>query len=254
MMTPRRTRPVVDVSELPDIAFAPNDIMWWGTLSFIVIEGWTLVLCAVAYLYLTQNFNSWPPIGTPRPSLVVPTVQLALMMVGCGVVTWMQQRARFFELAPVKRGLVLASVLNLAFVLLGLAFGIAYTRNRLFTAPAVALVGNTTWLFAADGGGTAAWTLAAVVTVVVAVTVAGVADDQVEHLGAGHVRGERCRRIAVGKIGFQARNALFQCWGGRWRRVRCLQGACQRRKGNAGHHCHAGDFSKWFPHRLSKYC
>lgn len=112
------TRPMLDVSRLPDIAFAPNDIMWWGTLGFIVIEGWTLVLCAVAYLYLTQNFATWPPEGTPLPSLVVPTVQLVLMLASLPLVTWMQQRARKFELAPVKRGLVVASLLNLAFVLL----------------------------------------------------------------------------------------------------------------------------------------
>jgi cytochrome c oxidase subunit 3 len=118
MTTPRRTRPMVDVSQLPDIAFAPNDIMWWGTLGFVVIEGWTLVLCAVAYLYLTQNFTSWPPPGTPLPSLLVPSIQMAAMLVGFGVVTWMQQRARFFDLAPVKRGLVAATLLNLAFVLL----------------------------------------------------------------------------------------------------------------------------------------
>src|SRR3954462_1277919 len=99
MTTPRSTRPVVDVSHLPDIAFAPNDIMWWGTLSFIVIEGWTLVLCAVAYLYLTQNFTSWPPMGTPRPSLVVPSVQMALMLLTLPLVWRMQQSARRFEVA-----------------------------------------------------------------------------------------------------------------------------------------------------------
>jgi hypothetical protein len=34
------------------------------------------------------------------------------------------------------------------------------SRNRLFTAPAILRVGDTTWLFAADGGATTAWTLA----------------------------------------------------------------------------------------------
>ena len=31
--------------------------------------------------------------------------------------------------------------------------------NRLFTAPAVLRAGNVTWVFAADGGGTTAWTV-----------------------------------------------------------------------------------------------
>ena len=66
MSLPRRTRTVLDVSKLPDIAFGPADIVWWGTLGFVVIEGFTLVLCAAVYLYLTQNFATWPPQGTPR--------------------------------------------------------------------------------------------------------------------------------------------------------------------------------------------
>jgi cytochrome c oxidase subunit III len=116
--TPRRTRPVIDVSQLPDMAFAPNDIMWWGTLSFIVIEGWTLALCAVVYLYLTQNYNAWPPMGTPLPSLVMPSVQMALMLASLPLAARMQRAARHFELGPVKRLLVILALFNLAFVLI----------------------------------------------------------------------------------------------------------------------------------------
>jgi len=118
MNAPRETRPVLDVSGLPDIALGPADIMWWGTLGFVVIEGWTLVLCAVVYLYLTQNFQAWPPQGTPRPSLLVPSIQMGLMLLSLPLITWVQQAARRFELRPVKVGLAIASVLNLAFVLL----------------------------------------------------------------------------------------------------------------------------------------
>ena len=118
MSAPRETRPVLDVSKLPDIAFAPNDIMWWGTLGFVVIEGWTLVLCAVAYLYLTQNFEHWPPPGTPLPSLGMPTVQVALMLASLPLITWVQRASRRFELRRVKLGLLVATLLNGAFVLI----------------------------------------------------------------------------------------------------------------------------------------
>jgi cytochrome c oxidase subunit I+III len=116
MTEPRRTRTVLDLSELPDIAVGPSDILWWGTLGFVVIEGFTLVLCAVVYIYLTQNFNAWPPQGTPRPSLRIPTLNLALMLLSLPVVGWTARRARDFDLSSVRRGLVAATLFNAAFV------------------------------------------------------------------------------------------------------------------------------------------
>jgi Heme/copper-type cytochrome/quinol oxidase, subunit 3 len=116
MSLPRRTRTVLDVSKLPDIAFGPGDIMWWGTLGFVVIEGFTLVLCAVVYLYLTQNFATWPPEGTPLPSLGVPTLQIALMLLSIPMLVWTIRRARHFEFDSVKSGLLVLSLLNAAFV------------------------------------------------------------------------------------------------------------------------------------------
>jgi cytochrome c oxidase subunit 3 len=118
MPTVRRSRAVIDVSQLPDIAFGPKDIMWWGTLGFVVIEGWTLVLCAAIYLYLTENFAAWPPEGTPRPSLVAPTIQMLLMLASIPLINWVQRAARRFDIGAVKRGLAIAAVLNLVFVLL----------------------------------------------------------------------------------------------------------------------------------------
>ena len=116
MNVPRQHRIVLDVSKLPDLAFGPADILWWGTLGFIVIEGFTLVLCAVAYVYLTQNFTAWPPQGIPRPSLGVPTLQLVAMLVSIPVTVWTARRARELDLTNVRWGLVAASLFNAAFV------------------------------------------------------------------------------------------------------------------------------------------
>ena len=68
-MRTRRPVGVMNVAELPDVVFGPADIMWWGSFAFIVIEGWTLVLCAAVFIYLRQNSQTWPPAGTPLPSL-----------------------------------------------------------------------------------------------------------------------------------------------------------------------------------------
>lgn len=116
MSMPRRTQPVIDVSELPDIAFGANDIMWWGTLGFVVIEGFTLVVCAAVLVYLTQNYATWPPEGTPRPSVIAPSIQVLLMLASLPVIAWVARRAREFNLGAVRRGLILATLLNAVFV------------------------------------------------------------------------------------------------------------------------------------------
>jgi cytochrome c oxidase subunit I+III len=114
-MSPR-LKSVVDLRELPDVVFGPRDIMWWGTLGFVVIEGFTLVLCAAAYVYLTQNYATWPPQGTPLPSLGAPTLQVLVMLASLPVVWWTSKAARRFELTRVRLGLIIVTLFNAAFV------------------------------------------------------------------------------------------------------------------------------------------
>lgn len=109
----RRPRAVMDVSALPDVCFGPRDIMWWGTLGFAVIEGFTLVLCAIVFVYLHQNFAAWPPEGTPLPSLGIPIVQMVVMLASLPPMAWLARRAREFDLVNVRIGLALAALIGL---------------------------------------------------------------------------------------------------------------------------------------------
>jgi cytochrome c oxidase subunit III len=106
---PRRT-PLLNVAQLPDIVFGPRDIMWWGTLGFVVIEGFTLALCLVVYLYLWKNYPEWPPAGIERPTLVAPTIQLALALGSIPFVRWLERTAKRFDLRRVKLGLLVATL------------------------------------------------------------------------------------------------------------------------------------------------
>lgn len=114
----RRPRVVLDVSVLPDTVFGNRDILWWGTLGFVVIEGFTLVLCAMAYVYLMQNFASWPPEHTPRPSLGVPTLNLALMLASLPLAFMVHRAAKRHELGRVRVGLAICSVVVAMFTAL----------------------------------------------------------------------------------------------------------------------------------------
>ncbi len=106
----RPVRSVMNVSALPDVVFGPRDIMWWGTMGFVVIEGFTLLLTAAVYLYIQQNFGAWPPLGTEVPDIGVPTVQVVLMVLSLPLVWWISKVAHRFDLGAVRIGLTIAAV------------------------------------------------------------------------------------------------------------------------------------------------
>jgi heme/copper-type cytochrome/quinol oxidase subunit 3 len=116
----RILRPVGDISTLPKMVFGPRDITWWGTLGFIVIEGFTLVLCATSYIYLGKNFDEWPPFGTPLPELVVPTIHVLSMLASIPLMVWISRASRKFELERVRLGLTIATLVCGLFVTLRL--------------------------------------------------------------------------------------------------------------------------------------
>jgi heme/copper-type cytochrome/quinol oxidase subunit 3 len=114
-VTPR-LRSVMDLRGLPDVVFGPRDIMWWGTLGFVLIEGFTLALCAAAYVYVTQNFATWPPANTPLPSVVAPTVQVVVMLASLLPAQWTANAARRYDLGAVRIGLIIATAFAIAIV------------------------------------------------------------------------------------------------------------------------------------------
>jgi cytochrome c oxidase subunit III len=116
----RPVRPVADVRALPRTVFGHRSLMWWGTLGFIVIEGTTLVICAVSYFYLRRNYVSWPPEHIWRPDLVLPTIQAGLMLLSNIPMRYVDRSATRMDLNGVRRGLVICSILIVAMSILRL--------------------------------------------------------------------------------------------------------------------------------------
>lgn len=108
----------MDVSELPTVTFGARSVMWWGTLGYMTIEGWSLVLLLGTYFYLRQNFESWPPLRTPSPSLLIPTVNMALLLVSLWP-TWLAaERGKRLDEPGVRLWLTVCSVLSLPILIL----------------------------------------------------------------------------------------------------------------------------------------
>jgi heme/copper-type cytochrome/quinol oxidase subunit 3 len=99
-----------DVSSLPSVTFGPRSLMWWGTMGFIVIEGWTTALLIGAYFYLRQNYSSWPPLRTPDPSLMIPSINLAIFLISCIPARMADGAAKRLDEAAVKRWLVIMCI------------------------------------------------------------------------------------------------------------------------------------------------
>ena len=105
-------RPILDVSHLPTVAFGNRDLMWWGTVGFMAIEGFTLVLAVVAWLYLRQNFDAWPPEGMLLPERVVPSLHVAWMLLSLPVVSRLDKAAHAFDLPRVRFWLTVCVVFS----------------------------------------------------------------------------------------------------------------------------------------------
>ena len=119
----------IDVSALPTTTFGHRALTWWGTLGFMTAEGMTLIVCAVAYLYVQRNFQTWPPHETPLPSLTIPTIQVALMALSIPVMAWTARGARRLDLRRARIGMLMSTAFALAFcVLRWFEFAALHTR------------------------------------------------------------------------------------------------------------------------------
>ena len=114
----RSVRTTLDVATLPTAAFGSRGLVWWGTVGFIVIEGFTLALCVVSYLYLRRNFIEWPPPRTPLPDLLMPTIAVIVMLVSNVPMYFVKKAAMVFDRAAVAKWLVVASLFGVAFLVL----------------------------------------------------------------------------------------------------------------------------------------
>lgn len=111
-------RPALDLSALPSVTFDSHNLTWWGTIAFMVIEGTTLALATAAYFYLRQNFVEWPPLRTPDPSLLIPTIEVIVMVASCALAFLADRAAKRLDKAAARMWLLAMSVVMVAILVL----------------------------------------------------------------------------------------------------------------------------------------
>ena len=119
------SQPSVDVAGLPDHAFGPRGLIWWGTTGFMVIEGSLFVMVVAAYLILRLRTPEWPPSLAPpdwRPGALMTVFLFATLVPN----QMLKHAAERYDPAAVRR---------LLFVML--ALGLAALVIRVFEFPAL---------------------------------------------------------------------------------------------------------------------
>jgi cytochrome c oxidase subunit III len=144
-------RRVFDVSTLPSVTFDHHSLAWWGTMGFVLIEGFTLMLMGAAYLYLRMNELEWPPGRTPVPDLLIPTLNMILLLLIIVPMRVVDRAARRYDRTGVERGLVIAVLMTIPAVLLRwfelLALNVSYDAHAYGSASWGLLVLHGTLIF-----------------------------------------------------------------------------------------------------------
>jgi len=104
---------VGSVASLPDYAFGPASLGWWGTVGFMLIEGMAFVLAAGAYFYLMALEPHWPP-ASPPPDLLWGTLFAGLAIVSELPNVLVGRAAKRGDVRTVRIGLVTMCLIGVA--------------------------------------------------------------------------------------------------------------------------------------------
>jgi heme/copper-type cytochrome/quinol oxidase subunit 3 len=122
-------RTTLDVSALPKHGFDTKTQLWWGNVWLLCIETTMFGLVVAAYFYFRQNFITWPPphsdappyLLEPVPRLLLPTINLAVIILSALPMAWADAAARRLDRPTVKKALALV-----------ILFGVAATALRFY--------------------------------------------------------------------------------------------------------------------------
>lgn len=130
----------LDLSRLPTYAYGHRSLTWWGTLSFMAVEGTGFALAAGMYLYLASIAAQWP-LDAPPPRLGPGTLQTVLLLASAWP-NWLIDRAA--KRQDVKQVRILLIILSLVgFMAIGIRF---YEFPAMQIKWDVNAYGSVTWL------------------------------------------------------------------------------------------------------------
>jgi cytochrome c oxidase subunit III len=121
-----RRQAVIDVSDLPAVAFDTQAPTWWGNFLMMLIETMTVALLVATYFYTAQQYKQWPPplvhaittIERPLPDPTIGTWLVGLLAAATIPMVWADKAAHQVRKVPVLIGLSVASAAGIAAIVL----------------------------------------------------------------------------------------------------------------------------------------
>jgi len=156
------TQRVLDVSALTEGTADSRALIWWGNLGMMAIEGTMFAMALATYLYLRSVNLDWPPSTVPKPDLLMPTINAALLLLSCIAALVVDRASITKNMIAIRSGQVACIVAGIAFLTIrfaivvpGLGYkwsdhaygSIVWTIIGMHTLHMVAATGETAMLF-----------------------------------------------------------------------------------------------------------
>ena len=107
---------MLDVSDVPSVAFGPSNTTWLANVFYMTIEGMMFALMFASYFYLRTRVQQWPP-GHLAPDLRYGVANVIVFILSVIPARWVQKRAPSGDRAAIRIGLMVLA----AFALLATA-------------------------------------------------------------------------------------------------------------------------------------
>lgn len=105
----------IDVGRLPTFAYGHRSLMWWGTVSLMIVEGTVFVMAIASYFYLRTRVGEWPP-SAPSPAVWAGIVNTVLMLASAVPNQFAKSASERRDLRAVQRWMVVCDAFALAFL------------------------------------------------------------------------------------------------------------------------------------------
>ncbi|MBB5715656.1 cytochrome c oxidase subunit 3 [Sphingomonas aerophila] len=109
---PRPVEIVGDLSGLPASANGARNVVWWGNIGFMLIEGTGFALAIAAYLYLATQAPHWPPPGDAVPGLLWSSIFTVGLLLSAIPNLWVRRRALAKDSRGVRAGVLAMSIIG----------------------------------------------------------------------------------------------------------------------------------------------